>query len=50
MGQETLGGGCEHVEEMGVGLGIWSWLTIKVDRVEGGKGFTYAWSREFGKM
>jgi hypothetical protein len=50
MGQNTLRGGYEHVEKMGVGWRVWSWATIGVDKVEGGKGFTYAWSRGFGKV
>jgi hypothetical protein len=50
MGQETLGASYKHVEEMVIGWGVWSWATIGVDRVEGGKGSTYVSSKGFGKM
>jgi hypothetical protein len=46
----TLGEGYEHVEEMGVGWGVWSWATIGVNIMEGGKGPTFTWSKGFGKM
>jgi hypothetical protein len=34
VGQEALGGGCKRVGKMGVGLGVWSWATIRADKVD----------------
>ncbi len=50
MGQDTLGGSCKHVEEIKVGLGVWSCTTRGVVEWKGEKGPTCAWSRGFGKM
>ncbi len=40
--QETLGGGCKHVEDMKVGWGVWSCAIGRVGRMEMGKGPTCA--------
>ncbi len=37
MGQKTLDGGCEHVEEMRVGWKVLLWVTMGVEKMEGGK-------------
>jgi len=50
MGQKTLGRGCQHVEEMGIGWGVWSWAIVRADRVQGRKGPTCACSWGFGEM
>ncbi len=42
MVQKTISGGYEHVGEMGVGWGVWSWTIVRADRVAGGKGPTCA--------
>jgi len=50
VGQKTIGEGWEHVEDMGVGWGVWSWPTIGTNRVGRGNCPSYAWSKGFGKM
>jgi hypothetical protein len=35
---------------MGVGWKVGSWTIIRADRMDGGKGPTYALSRGFGKV
>jgi len=42
MGQETLGGGYECLEEVRVGWGVWLWAIMRTEKVEGGKGSTCA--------
>jgi hypothetical protein len=37
VGQKTLGGICEHVEEMGIGWGVWSWAIVKANSCKGEK-------------
>jgi hypothetical protein len=50
VGHKTLGGGWRHVEEMGVGWGVWSRPTVGTNRVGGGKCSSCAWLKEFGKV
>ncbi len=50
MGQETLGGVCEYVEEMGISWGVWSWVIVRVYRVQGRKGPTCVCSWGFGEV
>ncbi len=50
MGHNTLGGGWRHVDEMGVGWGVWSRPTVGTKKAGGGKCPSYAWSKGFGKM
>jgi hypothetical protein len=49
VGQEALGWGCGCVWEMGVSWKVWSWIIVRVDKMEGGKNFTCALSRGLGK-
>jgi hypothetical protein len=50
VGQEVHSRGYKHVERMGVGWGLWSWATIKADRMEKGKGPTCALFKGIEKM
>jgi hypothetical protein len=50
VGQETLVGSCKCIEEMMVGWGVWSCAIRGVNKVEGGKCSTCAWSKGFGKV
>lgn len=42
MGQKTLGGGCECVEEVKVGWGVWLRATMGAKKMEREKGPTCA--------
>jgi len=42
VGQKTLGGSYKRVEEVKVVWGVWLWATMKVEKMEGGKGPTCA--------
>jgi hypothetical protein len=35
---------------IGVGRRVWSWATMGANRVEGGEGPTYAWSKGWGPI
>jgi hypothetical protein len=50
VGQESLGGGCRHVRDMGVGWGVWSWIIVGADRVKRGKGPKCALFKGIGKV
>ncbi len=50
MGHKTLGGSWRCVEEMGVGLGVWSWPIVGTNKVGGENCPNCAWSKEFGEV
>jgi hypothetical protein len=50
VGQEALGGGFKHAGKIGGGWGLYSWATLGVGRVEGGKGPTCALFKRIGKV